>query len=89
MGCPAPPMGPMSHPGTSSGPPRAPITALGTALGAPRSDLGTPLGRTRDLLENLPENIYISAGPLVGHTAVEGRFRYNIKYQVYKYRYQV
>ena len=31
--------------------------------------------------------IYISAGPLVGHTAVEGHFKY--KYQVYKYRYQV
>ena len=29
----------------------------------------------------------ISAGPLVGHTAVEGHFKY--KYQVYKYRYQV
>ena len=33
--------------------------------------------------------IYISAGPLVGHTAVEAHCRYSVKYQVYKYRYQV
>ena len=31
--------------------------------------------------------IYISAGPLVGHTAVEAHFKY--KYQVFKYRHQV
>ena len=32
---------------------------------------------------------HISAGPIVGHTAVEDALRYSIKYQVYKYRYQV
>ena len=41
-------------------------------------------------------NIYfVSAGPLVGHTAVEEPFWYSVKYQVivsslkYKYKYQV
>ena len=38
---------------------------------------------------NMYMYLYISAGPLVGHTAVEDHFRYNVKYQVYKYRYQV
>ena len=36
------------------------------------------------------ENIYISAGPLVGHTAVEDAFRYKCKYTgvyVFKYKY--
>ena len=68
MGCPAPPMGLMSHPGTSSGPPRAPITDPGTALGAPRSDLGTPLGSSRDLFEDLPgEYIHIRRTPCGSH----------------------
>ena len=30
---------------------------------------------------------YVSAGPLVGHAAVEAQFKYQCKYIRYKYKY--
>ena len=94
MGCPAPPMAIMTHPGTCSG---HPVAIPETSQGSPKALLGLKKRpRTGDepaVTKHIYIYIYISAGPLVGHTAVSMLSVASIKCISssikYKYMYEV